>query len=243
MSTRKARYTEVAHELERQITGGNFAPGMLLPTEAALCQDYEISRFTARSALKILEEKGFIERQQGRGSVVINNRPSIFKSSWSTVDELLEHAEQVRVDIHAAREVTADQALSDKTGFPLGQRLLKIEAIRYFTPIGEESERPLCTLRIWIHDDFIQIKNELAKVKGSVIGLLENKFGIETSEVHQSISAINLTDDMAHALEVSSGQAALKLIRKFINTAGALFEVSETVFPSELFEYQMKLKR
>jgi len=39
-----------------------------LPTEAALCQKYGVSRTTARKALSILEEEHLIERRQGSGS-------------------------------------------------------------------------------------------------------------------------------------------------------------------------------
>ena len=79
LNSRKTRYAEVAVHLERQIAAGDFASGTLLPTEAALCETYGISRFTARAALKSLAEKGLIERRQGRGSVVLNARPSVFR--------------------------------------------------------------------------------------------------------------------------------------------------------------------
>lgn len=242
-NARKSRYIEIAQELERQITTGRYAPGTLLPTEASLCQTYSISRFTARSALKLLEEKGLIERQQGRGSVVINDHPSVFRSAWSTIDELLEHAEKVHVLIDNATEINADSAVAEITGFELNQHLLEIKGMRYSTPPGEVQERPLCTLDVWVHEMFMPIKAELSQVTGSVIGLLEKRFGRQTVEVQQSIAAILLPDDIAAKLHVEKGQAALRLRRRFINSEGFIFEATETVFPSSLFEYQMRLKR
>ncbi|GGO83953.1 GntR family transcriptional regulator [Marinobacterium nitratireducens] len=243
LGTRTTRYAEVAQDLERQIAEGQYAAGSLLPTEAVLCQDYDVSRFTARSALKILEDKGLIERQQGRGSVVLNARPSVFRSAWSTVDELLEHAEQVRVRIESSAEVLADEDIAAKTGFAAGQRLLQVRALRYFTPPGEAQERPLCTLDVWIHEDFMAIRELLGEVHGSIIGILENRFGKQTAEVQQSIAAVIIPDSVAAQLDVEPGQAALRLRRKFYNTEGKVFEASETVFPSSLFEYQMRMKR
>lgn len=62
-----AKYLVIAQELERQLRLG-LAEGQKLPTEAALCRQYECSRQTVRSALDILKEKGLIRRRQGSGS-------------------------------------------------------------------------------------------------------------------------------------------------------------------------------
>lgn len=45
--------------------------GSLLPSENELCADLGISRGTLRQALAILENEGYIRREQGRGTVVI----------------------------------------------------------------------------------------------------------------------------------------------------------------------------
>ena len=243
MNPRKTRYAEVAADLERQIMVGDHATGSLLPTEATLCESYNISRFTARAALKALAEKGLIERRQGRGSVVLRNRPSVFRSAWSTIDELLEHAEQVRVVIEAVSDVVADEDIAARTGFKLGQNLLHIRGVRHTIAEGDGAQIPLCTLDVWLHDGYSGLREELHSITGSVIGLLEKRYGQQTVEVHQRIASVLLPEDSASALGVDAGQAALRLRRQFLNVNGEIFEASETVFPSSLFEYQMKMKR
>ena len=62
-----AKYIQLANLLKNMIeenTGDTFK----LPTEAALCQKYDISRQTVRKALSVLEAEHLIERQQGSGS-------------------------------------------------------------------------------------------------------------------------------------------------------------------------------
>ena len=41
-----------------------------LPTEAALCDRYKVSRQTVRQALSLLEKEGLIEKRQGSGSYI-----------------------------------------------------------------------------------------------------------------------------------------------------------------------------
>lgn len=68
-----AKYLIIARELEHQL---NRSQGEKLPTEAALCRQFGVSRQTVRSALAVLEEKGLIFRRQGSGSYPTQTAPN-----------------------------------------------------------------------------------------------------------------------------------------------------------------------
>lgn len=62
------KYKWLAGKLEEYIYR-NMDKGITkLPTEAQICDRYEVSRQTVRQALMLLEEKGLIEKRQGSGS-------------------------------------------------------------------------------------------------------------------------------------------------------------------------------
>jgi len=63
-------YEQLKLILQDKILLGEWGPGVLLPTEQQLCEQYNISRITVRNALDKLERNGLIERVQGRGSIV-----------------------------------------------------------------------------------------------------------------------------------------------------------------------------
>jgi DNA-binding transcriptional MocR family regulator len=69
------RYAEVAADLTQSVDTGWYAVGAPLPSEAQLCKAYDISRFTAREALRRLEQAGLIERNRGRERRVIACKP------------------------------------------------------------------------------------------------------------------------------------------------------------------------
>lgn len=239
---KKNRYENIAFALEQGIVEGKYKVGELLPTEAKLCQQFQVSRFTTRAALKQLEEKGLIKKQQGKGSVVINTNPSVMRITWSTVDELLEHAEEAQVSIESVDEIKMAKTESRKIGFQVNQAVLQIKGMRYFT-FDKKSKTPICTLHVWLNSEFGLNKEELISIKGSIIKMAEEKHNVLASEVQQSISAIILSEDIANRLDTKAGQAALRLMRKYYTVEGTLIEVSETIFPSNLFEYQMHLQR
>ena len=64
MSTKYSKLADLLKNLIEENAGDTFK----LPTEAALCQKYGISRQTVRKALSVLEAEHLIEKRQGSGS-------------------------------------------------------------------------------------------------------------------------------------------------------------------------------
>ena len=62
---------QVASALEAEIREGRIQAGDKLPTEAALAQQFEVSRTVVREALQHLQASGLVETFQGRGSYVL----------------------------------------------------------------------------------------------------------------------------------------------------------------------------
>ena len=71
---REPLHAAIAGRVEAQIRAGEWAPGDRLPPERTLCRELEVSRTTLRQALGVLERRGLVTRQQGRGTFVANAR-------------------------------------------------------------------------------------------------------------------------------------------------------------------------
>lgn len=67
-------YVQLKNILQDRILMGELGPGVLLPTEQQLCEAYDLSRITVRRALQELAEIDLIERVQGKGSIVRDNK-------------------------------------------------------------------------------------------------------------------------------------------------------------------------
>ncbi len=70
----------VVEELAREIIEGNWAEGDVLPREPTMCEEFGFSRTVIREALKLLEERGLVRVEQGRGTTV---QP---RDSWNLLD-------------------------------------------------------------------------------------------------------------------------------------------------------------
>lgn len=69
-------YLSIAEILTKDIMSEKLKKGDSLPTEAKLCQIFNVSRVTVRQALQLLVEKGFVEKKQGSGTKVIYSKQS-----------------------------------------------------------------------------------------------------------------------------------------------------------------------
>lgn len=90
------KFERIYHDLARDIDEGKYAVGDLLPSEKMLTDKYGVSRETARKALAILTDRGYIQRIMGKGSLVIDHkRYSIPVSSLVSYKEFAESAGKV----------------------------------------------------------------------------------------------------------------------------------------------------
>ncbi len=72
-----SKYQTIAEDLRVQIKTGRYAGASSLPTEYAICEQYQVSRQTVRKALAILVEDGLIARRQGSGSRIVRRKPPV----------------------------------------------------------------------------------------------------------------------------------------------------------------------
>ncbi|MER5705194.1 winged helix-turn-helix domain-containing protein [Micromonospora sp. NPDC002296] len=73
---RKPVYEQLIEDVTASIRSGTIRPGDKLPTIAELARQYSSSASPIRLALRILDERGWIEVHQGKGSFVAPEPPA-----------------------------------------------------------------------------------------------------------------------------------------------------------------------
>jgi DNA-binding FadR family transcriptional regulator len=109
---------QVTREIARRITNREIGGDVPPPTELEICQEFGVSKTTAREVIRSLAERGFVEVRQGRRMQVRS------ASEWNQLDPLMieliddpEIARRYLADVHYVRtliepEVAARAALS-----------------------------------------------------------------------------------------------------------------------------------
>ena len=66
----KPKYRQLADKIKAAILAGEFLPGELIPSENALRETYQLSRYTVRQAIDTLVGEGYLRKEQGSGTYV-----------------------------------------------------------------------------------------------------------------------------------------------------------------------------
>lgn len=94
-------FETIAANIEREIGCGALAVGTKLPSERSMAESYGVSRNVIREAIRVLEEKGFVEVRAGRGGFVCkpsqkalaDSLTTVVESSSASVEEIVEARE------------------------------------------------------------------------------------------------------------------------------------------------------
>ena len=234
--------TDLARMLAEGITSGQFAVGSLLPTEFELCERHGLSRYAVRKALDELQELGLISRRKNVGTRVEASTPAAgFTQTIATVADLAQFgAEHVRV-VRAIDEVVADLAQAQELGCPGGTRWLRISSLRM--EAGKKA-RPLGWTDVYVEPTYAEVG---ALVRASpetlVSSLIESRYGRRIARIRQDIQAVLMPKELGAELGVEAGTAALKMVRRYCDSADAVFEVSVSWHPADRFMFSMDLNR
>ena len=76
-----------------------------------------------------------------------------------------------------------------------------------------------------------------------VCDMIAESYGVIASEVHQSVAASVIPNEFAKALGAEPGSAALDVVRRYFDSHGRLFEISESIHPADRYVVTSVLKR
>ena len=237
----KPHFTEIARHLTEAIASGRFPVGSLLPTEMELRVHYNTSRHTVRAALHELQQLGLVSRRKNVGTRVESIRPTqAFLPSLASVEDLVQFGVAHMRKVQSIEETTVTAALAKELGCLTGTRWLRISSLR----MDSDANSPIGWTDVYIDPAYAEIGEIVRASPGTLISsLIESRYGRRIAEIQQEIRAITVSDALAGSLQVKPGAAALRIVRRYLDAAGQVFEVSNTVHPAERFAVSMRLLR
>lgn len=235
----KPRYHQIADVLRRDIEKGRYRVGTLLPTELQLCESYEISRHTAREALRVLTQDKMVERRQGSGTMVTATARQRFNHSISSVADLLQYGATTRLRVIHSERITADETLAELMNCEVGIALIHIHGLRS----EQKNASPFCISDIYRIASNDALSKRLLEVRGAVYALIDELEIAHIGMVEQDINAVALTSANASELGVSKTTVSLRIVRRYFDTDSKLIVAAVSLHPSSDFVYSMSLKQ
>lgn len=233
------RYMQVAGELREAILAGKYADGKQFPTETALCQQYDVSRFTVREALKRLQAEGLIARKRGSGTTVqpAAARGGALHQPLSNVGELLQYARDSQVEYAERDQGNLPEALAEQIGEDTMGSWRRFRGVRRHSP----ETQPIAVTDAYFHEKLGDAVDKLDLGAGTLFSQIERIAGVTIGRVTQDIQAITADARVAGFLEIDEGDPVLRIVRCYLNPKGHVYEISVSHHPGDRFAYAMHI--
>jgi GntR family transcriptional regulator, transcriptional repressor for pyruvate dehydrogenase complex len=122
---KKQRVSDIiAERIKHSIENGNIKPGEKFPSERDLASTLSVSRGALREAISILEAKGIVEVQPGRGVYLVNNSQT---ELLRLMNSILHEERTYLIELLELRQSIESQAAYLAAGRRNEQDLLKIK--------------------------------------------------------------------------------------------------------------------
>jgi GntR family transcriptional regulator len=238
MSAVQPLYRILADTLRSAIIEGRYPKGTLLPTELELCVAHNVSRHTARDALRLLCDEGLIARKRGAGTRVIATQPTgPFSQEWGDIAAILQYARDTKLVLSHYGAA----AIQDEQDMGLDQRYswMMIRGVRQRLDGGPA----LALTTICVRADLMPTRAIVENWPHALGEYIAQNNGVRAVRIDQEISAVRLDKSTAKALGEHVGDPALRTLRRYQDERGDIFLASISIHPGDRFAYRMAVER
>lgn len=238
----RPHFADIARELTEGIASGRYPVGSVLPTELELRDQYQTSRHTVRAALHELQQLGLVSRRKNAGTRVESAQPrNDFRPSLASVDDVVQFGSEHLRLVQSTEEIVATGRLAKTLKCANGSRWLRVSSLRID---GDRESPPVGWTDVYIDPAYTEVAETARAQPDTLIStLIEARYGRCIAEIQQDVRGALISKEMAQRLRAEEGTAALEIVRRYLDSAGEVFEVSISVHPAERFSVSMRLKR
>ena len=213
-------YVKIEKYLKELIDSGEIKQGELLPSENKLCEKFNVTRMTVRSAYNNLVKEGYITRKRGIGSIVLANRISDNISNiQSYTKEMINKGYSVITKLISLSIVEADKTIKDKLNLELGENVWEVKRVRY----AEGS--PVSYMITYMP---VKMFPNLKKTDCDSLYKYLEKCGYKISTAQRVVEALISSEELMELLELECESPILHIEQVAILEGGEVFEYSHT---------------
>ena len=209
-------YVKIEKYLKELIDSGEIKQGELLPSENKLCEKFNVTRMTVRSAYNNLVKEGYITRKRGIGSIVLANRISDNISNiQSYTKEMINKGYSVITKLISLSVVEADKTIKDKLNLELGENVWEVKRVRY----AEGS--PVSYMITYMP---VKMFPNLKKTDCDSLYKYLEKCGYKISTAQRVVEALISSEELMELLELECESPILHIEQVAILEGGEVFE-------------------
>lgn len=230
-------YQQIANDIIKQISSGNWGVNSKLPSEKNLSQIYGVSRMTLRQAMTQLERDGIIQKFQGKGAFVKENpqklvQDLVFPSldlTKPTVKPIISTIISETIILLPAPEVYQNLKIEKDTP------VLQLQRLHY------HNNRPIGLSTLWFPRDKVVDLSATTLVNNSISKTLFYKYHYDVVSIDNHIKSIKLDALEASLLNSVYDCPGLKINSQYLLADDTPIEYASTVWLSDYTQLHYKV--
>ncbi len=226
-------YQHVYDTIIARIVSGELGPGAMLPSEIDLGRELGVSQGTARKALTALEQRGILQRRQGRGTFVATTTPEsdhfhFFRLRRADGSEATPKLESESV---TRRDATPDEQAA------FGETEV-FEIVRGRSIDGKTIVREVSALPIGLFPGL----SERSPLPNALYALYQQSYGIVISEADEQLKAVLAEEVDGEMMNVPVGAPLIEIRRRAIDISERVVELRLSRYLTADLHYAVTLR-
>jgi len=231
-------YYLIKNLIRKRIIDGAYPLGTKIPSEMELSKEFGVHRLTARHALTLLVQEGYLERFRKRGTFVSKHVKEFvgleFRGFFS---DLFDHvvkfkAKKVEILREPPPEVVADLFQLD----PKKDQVTVIRRVRFL------DESPASFTVSYLPLEIGERLNKKDLYRMSLLKIFKEKMNIPLGEAFQTMELTLADKHIAEALRIPLGGQILLIQRTFFTKNGKPFDFVQSFYRGDKFRFFVRFR-
>ena len=233
-------YQQVAEDLKKRIEQGEFCTGQSVPSEAKLCEQYQVSRITVRNAISDLVEREILVTYQGKGAFVRTPKISSSLSSFKGFTYFCrENHIQTYTHILGVQKQKPSTSIARKLEMDMGEDVIYLERLRYV------NDKPVMIEHVYLPCKEFEFLLNIDMENQSLYEQIEKHTGLRLEE--NCYTSIMLetsltTKEEEKYMQLSESNAVFVLTETIYMNTGKPVHVTKQILSGEYFKFFMSNK-
>jgi len=227
--------------LKERVLNGHYNIKMRLPTEEALIDEFDVSRYAIRKAIKQLADDGLVYSVKGKGVVVLEQTPKTqeINLSLQMIDGIHALNSDQKIDrktiIADFQQVIVDEDLNHKTSFAVGIPVYAIKRVRRIN-----NKNAVLDINYFNAQIVPDITPEIAK--GSIYAYIKDDLKMKIAVVKRQLRIEHACQLDYQNLNLGMNNCVGNMISFAFNDDGKQFEYTESHFIPDNFIFNQIIK-
>jgi len=235
MARPRNRHERVSSWLREQIESGIYAVDDLLPSEHDLCHRFDVSRITARRALRSLQDEGLIVRRHGVGSIVADLKDQAGLMAIDGLqDDLADGEPDLSCEVLRQEDVHPPEDVARRLG--LGADT----SARFVERLWNDEVGPVAVEYIWVTSMVAQLLRAADIERNRMLPILADRYDMPVSRADFTVRAINAPNDIAGRLGIPWGRALQRIDMAMFTGSDIPFCIRRRHFRSDRIQLEIR---